>query len=101
MILQVFSVYDKAVHAFMQPFYARSKGEALRSFTEACNQEAHNFNKHSADFSLMLMGEFDDSSGIFSCTDPSRVVSAAEVLIDDPFTPETNVTKIPPRGLPM
>jgi hypothetical protein len=100
MKFQVFSVYDKAINAFVQPFYARTKGEAIRSFTEAANDEKHQFNRHSNDYSLMHLGEFDDNSGAFSTADPSRVISAVEVLHDDPFTPDTNVTKMPPR-LPM
>lgn len=95
MILQIFSVYDKAVQAFMPPFYARSKGEAIRSFSEACNDEKHNFNKHAADFSLMQLGEFEDKSGIFSTAEPSRVVSALEVMLDDPFTEDKKVSRLP------
>jgi len=101
MIFQVFSVYDKAVSAFLPPFHARSKGEAIRSFTEACNDSKHQFNRHSSDYSLMALGEFDDNSGVFSTADPTRVVSAFEVIDDDPFTADNNVTEMRPKPLPM
>lgn len=101
MKLQVFAVYDKAIGAFMSPFYCRSRGEALRSFTEACNDEKHNFFRHSADFSLMYLGEFDDSSAMFDCTDPSRVISAIECLAENPFTEENRLRDVTPQRLKM
>jgi hypothetical protein len=91
MKMQVFSVYDKAVQAYLQPFFSRSKGEALRSFTEAVNDEKTQFHKHAADYMLVFIGEFEDSSGIFDTADPCRIISALECLADDPFTPETQV----------
>ena len=99
MKLLVFAVYDKAVSAFMQPFFARSKGEAVRSFTEACNDEKHNFHKHASDYSLMFMGEFDDNSGLYSTADPTRIIGAYECLVDDVFPPEAEVKG--PKRLPM
>lgn len=84
MILQIFTVYDKAVQAFLPPFYSRSKGEALRSFSEACNDTKHNFFKYAADYSLMYLGEFDDKGGCFSPVDPVRVISALEVITEAP-----------------
>lgn len=94
MQLLVFTVYDKAVGAFLPPFYVRSKGEALRSFTEACNDRSHQFFKHSSDYTLMWCGEFDDQSGLFSVTDPSRVISAFEVVMDDPFAESARVHSV-------
>src|SRR3954469_11190226 len=99
MRLQIFSVYDKAVQAFLQPFYSRSKGEAIRSFGEAVNDKEHPFAKHAADYSLMQLGEFDDQSGIFHTADPVRVISALESLTDDPFTEDTKIKTL--RPLPM
>lgn len=85
MKLQVYSVLDKAVNSFLQPFYARAKGEAIRSFSDACNNREHNFNKHASDFVLVHLGEFDDASGLFTSIEPQRVIGALECLVDDPF----------------
>lgn len=91
MKLLIFTVYDKAVGAFLQPFYARSKGEALRQFTDACNDQSHQFCKHAADYTLMMLGEWDDASGIFDAADPARVIGALECLADNVFPPEKEV----------
>ncbi|QCQ84766.1 nonstructural protein [Blackfly microvirus SF02] len=82
MKLLIFSVFDKAVGAFLQPFYCRSKGEAIRSFTEVVNDPKREFGRYSSDYSLMYHGEFDDSSGMFASGDTVRVIGAHEVIVD-------------------
>ncbi len=62
MILQIFTVYDSKTQAYLPPFYEPSIGGAVRSFSDACQQEDHVFNKHSADFTLFHIGEFDDQN---------------------------------------
>lgn len=78
MKMYVFSVFDKAVGAFLQPFFVRSRGEALRSFTDAVNDPKSQFHNHLLDYTLVCHGEFDDGSGLFSSGEPERIVSAVE-----------------------
>lgn len=80
MKMYVMTVYDKAVNAYLPPFYARAMGEAIRSFTEACADKNSNFSKYPLDFTLMSLGTFDDSNGTFEVTEPTRVLSAPEVI---------------------
>lgn len=80
MRLEIFAVYDRQVNAFLPPFYARSKGEAIRSFSEAVNDPNKTFGKYAVDFALMSFGEFDDNSGSFITHDPVRVIAANEVI---------------------
>lgn len=84
MKLLVCSVYDKAVGAYLKPFFARSEGEARRSFADACNDPQMDFNKYSSDYLLVKMGEFDDNSGLFVTVDPVRLVSASECIVIGP-----------------
>lgn len=86
MKLLVFTVYDSAVGAHLQPFFSRSMGEAIRSFQDAVNDPQTNFNKHSMDYTLFLLGSFDDAGGVFDTSPPERVSSAMELLFksDDP-----------------
>lgn len=65
MILQVFSVFDSMVGAYLPPFYMQSKGGALRAFTDSVNDFDHQFNKHPHDFCLFELGSFDDSNCSF------------------------------------
>lgn len=88
MIMLIFSVHDKAVGAFLPPFFARSKMEAIRSFSEACADEKHQFAKHASDYTLYSLGEFDDGGARFSTVDPVRLITALECVVPvNPFTP--------------
>lgn len=82
MKLLMFAVFDKAIGAFLPPLYFRARGEALRSFTEACNKPGENMNKFASDYLFMYLGTWDDGSGTFEAVDPERVISAAECLLD-------------------
>lgn len=84
MKLQVYSVFDRAVTAFLPPMFVRAKGEMLRQFQSAVNSPDHQFHKHLSDYTLFYLGEFDDAGGVFSAIEPLRVVSASEVLEERP-----------------
>lgn len=65
MILQVFSVFDTAVGAYMQPFFVHSKGEALRSFVDIVNDSKSKIAAHPDDYCLFHLGEYDDKTASF------------------------------------
>lgn len=62
MLLKVFSVYDSKVEAYMNPFFMKSKGEAIRGITALVNDAQHAFFKYSSDFTLFEVGSFDDAT---------------------------------------
>lgn len=82
----LYTMFDNAVQAFMPLFPARSRGEAVRSFTDAVNRPDAQFHTHAGDFSLFFVGEFDDNSGelVSASRGPERVIGALEVLVKDP-----------------
>lgn len=80
MIMRIFSVRDVQVEAYLQPFFSPTEGAAIRSLMEAANDSAHQFFKNSSDYSLYLLGEFDDSTGVITPTDPKRIVSVSELI---------------------
>lgn len=80
MKLLIFSVFDKQVGAFMPPFYCRASGEAIRSFTDAVNDPQKQFGRYASDYVLMHLGDFTDTTGLFVCHEPVRVIAAHEVL---------------------
>lgn len=63
MKLQMFCVFDSKVEAYMQPFYARTVGEALRSWEQSCNDGQSMMSRHPGDYTLFQVGEFDDQTG--------------------------------------
>lgn len=79
MILQLYSVCDMKVGAFMPPFVARARGEALRSFMSACQDEKHQFFAHKGDYVLFQIGSFDDVEGVLAAPSrPERVIGGDE-----------------------
>nr|QJB19229.1 MAG: nonstructural protein [Microvirus sp.] len=81
------AVRDGAVGAFLTPMFFRSKGEAIRSFTDAATNSEHQFSKHMSDYVFYVVGEFDDNSGLFSPCEPLRLISALECSAPDPRSP--------------
>lgn len=63
MLKRVFAVYDSKVEAYMQPFYARTTGEALRSWEQACNDGNSPMSQHPSDFTLLEIGEYNEKTG--------------------------------------
>jgi hypothetical protein len=69
-MLKVVTVFDSKVEAYLPPMYFKARGEALRSITETCNDSQSMFFKHPADYFFYELGEFDDSKGVFTLTEP-------------------------------
>lgn len=63
MITQMFTIYDAAIAAYQQPFYMRTIGEAIRAFSNVCNDQAHEIGRHPDQFTLFHLGEYDDNTG--------------------------------------
>lgn len=80
-MLYVCSIFDKAVGAYMQPFFTRSKGEAVRSLTQALGDPKSPFAAVPTDYTLFVLGTWDDSKGeLKGLPSPEKVIGAWEVL---------------------
>jgi hypothetical protein len=66
MILQVFTIYDSKIESYYKPFYALTKGEAIRSLTDELQQKDSMIAKHPSDYTLFHLGEYDDSTAQFN-----------------------------------
>ncbi len=64
MILMVFCVFDAASSAFLPPFTFQTRGQAVRSFSDAVNEEGHQFKRHASDYTLFYVGDFDQVTGL-------------------------------------
>lgn len=63
MKLLAFSIYDSKAEAFMRPYFAETKGLAVRSFRDAVNESGHGMNKYPEDYTLFHIGAFDPMTG--------------------------------------
>lgn len=84
MIMEVFSVYDKKIGAYMVPQFFRTKGEAIRAWMDAVASESAPFKRHSEDYVFCRLGTYDDNSGSFinhSSGVPEIVMSADDAIL--------------------
>jgi len=65
MILKVFTVFDHAAKAYLQPFFLREREEAVRGFSEVVNDNNHMFGRYPDSYTLFEIGEWDDSCASF------------------------------------
>jgi len=65
--LMMFCIFDSKTQSFRAPFYARTAGEAERSFS-AILKEKNQLSEFPEDFSLHHVGYFDEQKGeVFPC----------------------------------
>lgn len=61
----VFAIFDVKAGYYKNPFMMRSKGEAIRGFTDLANDDKTEIGKHPEDFGLFLLAEFDTDRGVY------------------------------------
>lgn len=66
MKLLAFSVYDAKAEAYLRPYFAETKGLAMRAFRDAVNNPEHEMHRHAEDYTLFVTGEFDQATGMFT-----------------------------------
>lgn len=63
---KIFSIFDNAAEAYLPPFFAVSRGFAIRIFENCIADVNHQFNKHAEDFTIFELGEWDDTNTQFT-----------------------------------
>lgn len=81
MEMNVFTVFDSAASAYLEPFFAPTLEFALRGFREAVNKEGHQFAKFPEDYTLFHIGEFDQGTGALKPCEP-RSLGVALTLVE-------------------
>jgi len=61
----IFTVRDAKAEAYMQPFFGRSKGEAIRAIQTEVNsgKQDNMLASYPEDFNLFYIGEFNEQTG--------------------------------------
>lgn len=60
--LTMFAIYDSKAALYLKPFFSQNTETAIRDFTSAVNTEGQ-FNEFAEDYSVFLLGEFDQEEG--------------------------------------
>lgn len=76
---RIFSVLDSKTQAYLNPFYARTTGEAIRAFQTECKNTQSPFHQYPTDFTLYELGEFcENTSNISTHKQPNQIAHASE-----------------------
>lgn len=96
MKLNMYSIFDNAAKAFVQPFYTTNDATAIRSFTQAANDQQHAFHLNAHDYTLFHLGSFDQDRGTHTLL-PSAVslgnasqFKTSQHVVDADAVEETN-----------
>lgn len=75
------SVMDTAIEAYMTPMFFKSKGEAIRAFSDAVKDDKLAFHAHPEHYILFMIGVFDDQSGSLEPSAPQVLLTASDVSL--------------------
>jgi len=80
-MMKLYAVRDVKSEAFGAPMSIATKGLAVRSFSDACQQKTSDLNRYAEDYMLYEIGEYDPTSGaIKAYSVPLYITSAVECL---------------------
>lgn len=81
MIKKIFTCFDQKAQLYTRPFFYVQLAEALRSFSDCANDQAHEIGRHPSDYTLMEIGTFDETTATIVAYDtPKAHGTAVEYL---------------------
>lgn len=82
MILKVFAVFDSKAGAYLQPFFSINVATACRDFSSAVQDSSHAFHRHSGDYELFLLGEWDQYEGVLKMYETKQSLGIASSFLN-------------------
>lgn len=71
---QIFTIFDQKAKAYLPPFFLPAAAMAIRTFSDCVNSPDHMFGKHPADYTLIELGSFCDSSAAITVHEIPQVL---------------------------
>lgn len=95
MKLQIFTIFDAAAKAHLNPLFLHNEGQALRTFQDAVNSpEPSNISTHSSQFTLFHVGEYDDETGKVTPLESIRsIVNGLQLKDPEKPDPQLDIVK--------
>lgn len=63
MIKKIYTIYDSKAEVYLQPFYEKTDGSAIRAIQDNMKQDDSMLQVHKSDLTLFCIGEYDDNDG--------------------------------------
>ncbi len=86
----MFVIYDAKANAYFQPWFLTTEMQALRVFSDCCNDKEHNFGRHPEDYTLFTIGEFDDATADVRWNAPKSMGNGIEFVIQNKVEQQTD-----------
>lgn len=83
MILQMLCVYDSKAGAHSTPFFTATLGLARRAFSDAANMPDHPVGKNPADYTLFLLGTWDDQTAVLTALPEHKNLGLASNFVKE------------------
>jgi len=80
MILNMYSIFDTASGLYSRPFFGASHAESHRAFSDIALDANHPIGKHPEDYTLFLVGAFDDTTGKVKDVTNESLATALEAV---------------------
>jgi len=93
MVKKIYSIYDEKSEAFLQPFFLDTDGQAIRAIVDCLIDPNHNFARHTPDYTLFALGEFDDQDATLTVNKRSL----GNLVEYKPKTNIDNLVKLPTK----
>jgi len=76
----ILTVYDTKGEFHLRPMFCRSRGDAVRVFTDAANDKQTNIGAHPEDYAAYIVGTWDEVTGAFDIHKPECLGKAVEYV---------------------
>lgn len=81
MKFKVFAIYDDKTGAYTVPFSKPTVGAGIRLFDDMVNNRDSEIGRHPEDYTLYLIGEYDDSNALFEAKEQSSALGNGRQMV--------------------
>ena len=81
--VNLYSIFDSKLATYGKPWYELTDAAAIRAFADAVADSSNpnnQYNKHPEDFSLYVLGSFDDQTAVFKTCAPISLQTASALF---------------------
>ena len=96
MRLNIYATFDSCAKVYGKPFFGRSDGESLRSFSDIAADTQHPIGQHPEHYSLWRLGTFSDQNAEICVETPDCLARAHELI--NPVKEEAEIIPLSPGG---
>lgn len=77
--LRIYCIYDARAEAHLTPFFYANDSMANRAFSNIIKDDNHPFSKTPEDYDLVVVGEFDSSTGGITPVQPTVICAGRSI----------------------